>query len=197
MRYRFTEKSTTEGSMADTDEIRKPDENAGKGSKNYLLAVVLFLNTVLMGGVAFLQFKSHTQKAQESTIKDIVKAAMLEKEAEMKAKEEGLGEAEKTDGILFPLKTFTANLAQGDGPRRFLRMTAVLKFSQDSKKSEVEARGPQIRDKIISLINSKRPEDLLKVEGKAYLKEEIKSAINAIMVDGHVMNVYYVGFQIN
>ncbi|OFZ24960.1 MAG: hypothetical protein A2381_12855 [Bdellovibrionales bacterium RIFOXYB1_FULL_37_110] len=183
--------------MADKDEIKKPSEQDSKGSKNYLLAAVLFFNTVLMGAVAFLQYQSHTQKAQESTIKDVVKAAMLEKEVDDKARAEGLGEAEKTDGILYPLKTFTANLAQGDGPRRFLRMTAVIQFSQDTKKSEVEARSPQIRDKIISLINSKRPEDLLKVEGKAYLKEEIKAAINALMVDGHVMNVYYVEFQIN
>ena len=105
--------------------------------------------------------------------------------------------APETQGILFPLDGFTANLAQGDGPRRFVRLEAVLKFSQDSNEEEFKAKKPQIRDRIISLLNSKKPEDLLKVEGKTYLKEEIKSAINSFLVDGKVLDVFYVGFQIN
>ena len=96
-----------------------------------------------------------------------------------------------------PLDRFTANLAQGDGPRRFVNLNLVLKFSQDSKEEEFKARKPQIRDTIISILNSKRPEDLLKVEGKKYLKEEIKSSINAFLLDGHIMDVFYMGFQIN
>ncbi len=91
----------------------------------------------------------------------------------------------------------TVNLAQGDGPRRFLRFNAVLKFSKDSSEEEFKARGAQIKDSIITLLNSKRPQDLLTVEGKNYLKEEIKSSINSFLVDGSVVDVYYVGFQIN
>jgi predicted AAA+ superfamily ATPase len=52
---------------------------------------------------------------------------------------------------------------------------AVLKLSDDAKSAEFEARKPQIRDTIISIINTKRPEDLLKKEGKQFLKEEIKA----------------------
>ena len=63
--------------------------------------------------------------------------------------------------------------------------------------SEVEARKPQIRDTIISILNSKRPEDILKRDGKLYLKQEIKSAVNAFLVDGKVEDIFYVGFQIN
>ena len=76
-------------------------------------------------------------------------------------------------------------------------MNAVLKFSKKSKEEEFKARKPQIRDVIISTLNSKRPEDLLKVEGKSFLKEEIKNAINTFLVDGEVIDIYYVGFQVN
>jgi flagellar FliL protein len=110
---------------------------------------------------------------------------------------ENTGEAKQEDGILFPLDSFTANLAQGDGPRRYVRLNAVLKFSKDSNEEEFKVRKPQIRDTIISILNSKRPEDLLKVEGKNYLKEEIKAAINTFLVDGQVIDLYYVGFQIH
>ena len=37
----------------------------------------------------------------------------------------------------------------------------------------------------------------LKREGKEYLKEEIKSAINSFLIEGNVVEVYYVAFQIN
>ena len=101
------------------------------------------------------------------------------------------------DGILLSLDGFTANLAQDDGPRRFVRLNVVLKFSHDSEEGEFRSRRPQIRDSIISILNAKKPNDLLKREGKEYLKEEIKSSINSFLVDGKVTAIYYVGFQIN
>ena len=47
------------------------------------------------------------------------------------------------------------------------------------------------------MLNAKKPEELLKREGKEYLKEEIKAAINNFMIDGHLEDIFYVGFQIN
>lgn len=73
----------------------------------------------------------------------------------------------------------------------------VLKFSKETKKEEIDARKPQISDTIISMLNSKKPEELLKKEGKEYLKEEVKTSINNFLVDGQVLDVFYVGFQIN
>ena len=108
-----------------------------------------------------------------------------------------IAKADQDKGLVMPLQGFTVNLAQGDGPKRFVRMNAVLKFSKESEESEFNARKPQIRDTIITILNSKRPEDLLKREGKVYLKEEIKSQINSFLISGKVEEVYYVGFQIN
>jgi len=193
---------------------------ASAGGKNPLLLIALLVNTLLMGGVAFLQFKSFSSQTKHTTIQDVVVADKAEGghgggEAKAEgghgggeAKAEGghggaekgaasSGEVKDLDGKLFPLQTFSANLAQGDGPRRYIRLDAVLKFSLDAVDDEFSARKPQIRDRIISILNSKRPEDLLKAEGKTYLKEEIKSAINSFLVHGRVIDVYYVGFQIN
>lgn len=180
-------------------------------SKGALLIAVLVLNCVLMGVVAFFQFQIHKKQSTEPSIQELVKAAVHKEGGEAKGEGGGHGGGEKdkdvppiageataeTQGILFPLDGFTANLAQGDGPRRYVRLEAVLKFSQDSNEEEFKAKKPQIRDRIISLLNSKKPEDLLKAEGKTYLKEEIKSAINSFLVDGKVLDVFYVGFQIN
>jgi flagellar FliL protein len=47
------------------------------------------------------------------------------------------------------------------------------------------------------MLNAKKPEELLKKEGKEYLKEEVKTSINNFLVDGQITDIYYVGFQIN
>ena len=188
--------------MADQDQALKEVDNAATskadgGGKNPLVTILLIMNAGLMGAVGFFQFKTHQQISSMPTIQDIVKAQQEAAVTDGAADSENADKKIQDDGILFPLETFTANLAQGDGPRRFLRLNAVLKFSKESKDEEFKARAPQIRDTVISILNSKRPEDLLKIEGKSYLKEEMKSAINSFLINGKVTDVYYVGFQIN
>jgi flagellar FliL protein len=183
--------------MADGEEVqRELQKESAPAGKNPLLTVVMLLNTALMAGVAYLQFENHKKITEQLTTIDIHKSS--EKLPVAEGEEEiDTGEAQEEDGILHPLDNFTANLAQGDGPRRFVRMSTVLKFSKDSSEEEFKAREPQIRDAIISTLNSKRPNDLLKVEGKNFLKEEIKASINTFLVDGKVIDVFYISFQIN
>lgn len=172
--------------------------NADLGvQKNPLVTILLIVNLIVMTAVGYFQFKAHEREAKRPSVRDVVKAQMrdldLIQEEESNADISGASE----EGFLLPLDGFTANLAQGDGPRRFIRLNLFLKFAKDSKKEEFNSRKPQIQDTIISILNSKRPEDLLKAEGKAFLKEEIKSAINSYLIDGHVQEVFYVSFQIN
>ena len=174
--------------MAEADEVDR-EKNYSQGQ--FFTATLLILNTVAILGVAYFQLKMYREQKQESpSIQDIVASAAQENKKLS-------GRAQELEGILLALDGFTANLAQGDGPRRFVRLNLVLKFSKDSKDEEFRARKPQIRDTIINILNSKRAEDLLKVEGKNYLKEEIKSAINSFLLNGHIMDVFYIGFQIN
>lgn len=180
--------------MAD-DGGNTPEIKVG-GPKNPLLTIIVIINCILMGVVAYLQFMGHQKQASQPSIRDVVDAEMKSRESAEGEKSE-TGEAKELDGKLFTLDGFTANLAQGDGPRRFVRLSAVLKLSVESNEVEYKARKPQIRDSIIKILNSKRAGDLLKVEGKEYLKEEIKASINAFLVDGKVIDVYYVSFQIN
>lgn len=213
---------TTEG-LVMAEEKKESKENftpvpaGGGGPKGPLLTIILILNLALMGGLGFMQFKMHKKIESQPDINSVLKAAGIEPGAgggEHAAPAGGKGEAKKEEGghggaakvaedgkradgtFLVTLKDFTANLAAGEGPKRFIRVGAVLKFSKESKKEEYDAREAQIKDVILTILNSKKAEDLLKVEGKNYLKEEIKSSINAFLEDGNVIDVYYVGFQI-
>lgn len=177
-------------------EVAPEVKSSSSSTQNPVVGLMLVINAVLLGVVAFYQFQSHKAKLSEPRIEDVVSAQM--KKMSEEAEESELGEKEvKQEGRLVPMETFTANLAQGDGPRRYIRMDITLKFSGDSKEEEYTARKPQIRDAVISILNSKRPEDILKVEGKTYLKDEIKAAINSFLIDGQIVDIYYTSLQIN
>ncbi len=199
------------------EENKENEAGAAPSGKNPLLVILVLVNTIAVGAIGFFQFQNHKKLNSVTTAADVMKQSL--EGGEHAAAEGGHGEKAggehggghgggehgaakevegvKADGLLYPLEPFTANLAQGDGPRRFIRISLVLKFSKETKKEEVDARKPQISDTIISMLNSKKPEELLKKEGKEYLKEEVKTSINNFLVDGQVTDIYYVGFQIN
>ncbi len=191
--------------------------SAANSGKNPLLVILVLVNTIAVAAIGFFQFQNHKKLNSVTTAADIMRQDLSgtgggehggggaeggghgEKKGEGGHGAPAASKAEelKVDGLLYPLEPFTANLAQGEGPRRFIRISLVLKFSKETKKEEVDARKPQISDTIISMLNSKKPEELLKKEGKEYLKEEVKTSINNFLVDGQVLDIFYVGFQIN
>lgn len=187
------------------DEKKADDSGEGKASsgKNPLLVILVLVNTIAVGAIGFFQFQNHKKLNALPTVVDVLNQQMANEAGGHSPAAAGApvgGEhaaAPAEEGLLYQLDPFTANLARGEGPSRFIRLTVVLKFNKDAKKEEIDAKKPQISDAIISMLNSKKPEDLLKSEGKAFLKEEIKNSINTFMVDGQVVDIFYVAFQIN
>jgi flagellar protein FliL len=179
--------------MADDNkqEVAPPASSA----KNPLLTILMVVNILAMGAVAFFQWRFMEMEASRPDLTQLLR------EQKSGENEDVVDEARSTEIIkkenLLSLDGFTVNLAQSEGPRRFVRLDVVLKMSDDAKEPEFEARKPQMRDTIISILNTKRAEDLLKKEGKSYLKEEIKASINSFLVDGRVEDIYYISFQIN
>jgi flagellar protein FliL len=184
--------------MADSD-VKTAESSAAVSSsgsqKNPFVAILLVFNMIALGAVAFFQYKFMKQEAQKPDLTQLLKEGQAQTNPDLVAENARTETLEK--GRIVELEDFTVNLAQGDGPRRYVRLKAVLKVDQTSAEAEVQARVPQIRDTVISILNSKRAEDLLKRDGKLYLKEQIKSAINSFLVDGKVVDVFYINFQIN
>jgi flagellar FliL protein len=170
-------------------------EKSAPSSKNPLVALLLVMNMLALGAVAFMQYKFMEMESSKPDLTKLLAESNANNNPDLNNETVPTEDLKKES--LLDLETFTVNLAQGDGPRRYVRLQTVLKMSEDSDSTEVEARKPQIRDTVIGILNSKRPEDLLKRDGKLYLKEQIKSAINSYLIDGKVIDVFYVGFQIN
>jgi flagellar protein FliL len=186
--------------MADDENEELKLQTKPSGGKNPLLTILLLLNTIIMGAVAYFQYQSHQKVVHAEAIPSVENSVHSDFD----------DRARWTPGFTHDLGVMTANLAPGDGPRRFLTIAMVLDFETRSgvspeekaaqtqrMQAEVEARNPQLKDSVIRILNTKRAEDLLTADGKNYLKQEFLGAINPIMSqDTKVRDIYYTQFQV-
>ena len=183
--------------MADEDEVVTPKPKKEKnGNTSVLITLVVFLNTLIIGAIGYFQYASFQKEKNQETVKDLVTLELRKRGVIVEGQSE-TGEARVDEGKLFPLDRFTANLAPTNGAKKYVRINLVLKFSRDSNDREFKLRKPQIIDTIITILNSKKADDLLNKEGKEFLKEELKASINAFLAEARIVDIYYVGFQIN
>ena len=61
---------------------------------------------------------------------------------------------------------------------------------------DVQTKLPVINDLIISLISSKKFEDVYTSEGKEMLRDEIATQINTMLPDYHISYVYFTEFVV-
>lgn len=94
------------------------------------------------------------------------------------------------------LDPFLVNLADTDQVR-FLKATFQLGLAEEPKE---ESKDPvataAIRDSIISLLSSKKAEEILTPQGKETLRQEIRSRVNALSPKTKILEVYIVDFVV-
>lgn len=98
----------------------------------------------------------------------------------------------------FPLGDFRMNTADIDEPH-FIRVTVELAYEENEKKlpTELAQRSIQIRDITFRLLNSKTKDQLDEAVEKEHLKEEIMKAVNNVLQNGEIKDVYYTEFVIS
>lgn len=112
--------------------------------------------------------------------------------------EAGGGKKHSNFGKIISLEQFTVNLSTpGSITPKFVRVNVALELPNDDSEEEVNSKTPQIRNTIIDLFNSKRPADLVTAEGRDYLKEEIRNALNAFLVNGKIKGVFFTNFALS
>jgi flagellar protein FliL len=96
-------------------------------------------------------------------------------------------------GALLPLDSFIANLADEDG-RRYLKATVQVEFFGPRVPDEFEARVPQIRDLLLTLLTSKLFAEIRTPAGKAVLHDEMVNRMNRALNKDLVKAVYFTEF---
>jgi flagellar basal body-associated protein FliL len=196
-----------------------PAAGGGGASKiGAALAVVNLLLTLGIGGVVFTQFQKDKKKESVADIQEHADAPAAEggehgeakkeeghgeKPAEAAAGEHGGGEhgekpAAKPGPKVVSLDQFTVNLSTSPGtPARFARVIIAIELPSEETATELTQKTPQVRNAVIDLFNSKRPTDLQTGEGRNFLKEEIKNALNSFLITGKVKGVFFSNFQVS
>lgn len=78
------------------------------------------------------------------------------------------------------LDSFTVNL-QHEESDQFLQIGITLKVSSNEMADKIRQRLPEVRSRLLFLLSSKRPSELMPIEGKQKLAREIVMATNSII----------------
>lgn len=163
------------------------DQN-NKGSK--LLVILLALNTLAMAGTGGVVAYHFMVEKKKDKLSDLVN----QQSRDLASQENDAYSLEPRR--VFELNTFTANLAN---PRvdKYIRIRVELGLSDSVSEQEIERKKSQIRDEIITSLNTKRDKELLTSKGKEALKNEIRGKMNNIVETGEIKDVLFTDFLIN
>jgi flagellar FliL protein len=179
---------------------KKPASGAGSFPNQKLILIILALNTVAILAVAGIVWIGFSKSSQKVTLGDIA----AEKEAPHEEKEgaEGGGHGEKSghgekgkEEVVdnFVKESFTVNLADSKGSH-FAQVTVEIEVDNGFTKAEVDRLRPKIRDFIVVVLSSKTYEQVESVDGRDFLREEIRNKINGYLTRGQIKNVYFTQF---
>jgi flagellar FliL protein len=178
--------------MADKKEKEEGAEEAPKKSKKMLFIIIGVVLVLVIGGAGAFFMLGGKKKAAEGEEEE----AAAEEEAAGDHGDAGGhgkegGEHGGLSGSIVPLDTFIVNL-QVKGS--FLKTTIQLEFGEPGQPHTLESDMPKVRDAIIRIMSGKTAQEILVVEGKEKLREEIKDGVNNAMGSEDVVNVYFTEF---
>ncbi len=100
-------------------------------------------------------------------------------------------------GRIINLEQFIINLSNpGVANLKYVRVNISVEVGNSETEDEVNAKMPQVRNIIIDIFNSKRSVDINTSENRDLIKDEIKNALNGILVNGKIKGVYYTNFAV-
>ncbi|MCL0033556.1 flagellar basal body-associated FliL family protein [Thermodesulfovibrionales bacterium] len=145
----------------------EPKRKKGKGK----LLIIIIAAAVIAGGAgagAFFFFaKPVAEQAREEAVQD--------------------------DWVMFALDPFIVNL-KDPVAARFLKVSMHLELRSPKIAEKAEAKTPQLRDAIITILRGKTSEELILMEGQFRLRDAIAIRTNQILGENSVRNVFFTEF---
>jgi flagellar FliL protein len=172
--------------MAQAPKTEEPAQNAeevvAKKKSPLMLIIIAVLVLAIGGGAAyyFMADDSNSSKAEE----------------EKKEKEK-----EKKPEVFLPLESFTVNLLpEGDGQQQYLQVSLSLQVPTEEDVEKLKQRMPEVRNRVLFVLSSKKPSEISSAEGKAQLIEEVIKQVNTPFYGSekpqNVSSVYFTSFII-
>ena len=150
--------------------------------KMLIILVSAVLVVALVGGGGFFYLKSKGSGAEKGAGTEGTEKSAEKEELDKK----------KTN---FPLEGFIVNLADPGG-KRYLSTKIVLELSDDKSIPLVQKRVPEMRDRILMILPTKTFKDIQSVEGKNSLRTTLIAALNEILKQGKITNIFFQEFVV-
>jgi len=93
----------------------------------------------------------------------------------------------------FQLGKFTTNLSDS---RDFFRGDIVIETSNKDLLKEFEIQNAELRDRIIKIIITKKPNEILSADGLQNLRQEIIAAISDVIDTDEITNLFFIDYII-
>lgn len=90
------------------------------------------------------------------------------------------GPAKDAPPVFFALDTFTVNLVPEFGDQ-YLQVDITLKVAESKTIDSIKMRMPEVRNRVLLLLSSKRASELTTVPGKNALAEGVRAEINLLI----------------
>jgi len=182
--------------MADTEQDLMQDEAfeetlVGLQKKTKLLMILLIVALMMAMGSAGFAFTSvNSLKQQIVAAQEVVEK--VDSGGEEAVKPTG---AEAVVGVIHPLGNFVVNLLD-PGNLRYVNCRIELEVGDSTVVKQVNAREAQFKDAVISLLSSKTYEDVMGLEGKTRVREELIVRFNRLITEGQIARVYLTEFVV-
>jgi flagellar protein FliL len=183
-----------EEKTADEQDVVAADESVKKKTANEaavqtpaskLIYIVLGLNLVILAALAAFVWMNLSKSQSQVTLADIEGAQT----------QSTTSESTLSGDAKFIKEAFTVNLADTSGSH-FAKVDVEIEIDDDFVREELIRLRPRIRDFIVVILSSKTYDQIASVDGRDFLREEIRNKINGYLTKGQIRNVYFTQFII-
>ncbi len=156
-------------------------EGGGSGSKKLIIIVIAaFLLFMMLAGAGFFILWQKLPTPEPDP------------EQEKIQEEQSV---QLTVGPVFSLEPFVVNLADPAG-NRYLRSRMTLELGTPELLEKMDKLVFPVRDKILTILSSKKHQEIHTRQGKKELRAEIAKAVDRLLGKGSVKNVYFSDFVV-
>ncbi len=161
-------------------------EGKKKKGKPFLLILLVIAVLILAGAGAGAYFFFFSAPSDEKLAAQI---------AQDEAKKAAQATQAAPMGVTVDLEPFVVNLAD-PRVRHFLKASITIELTDEPAKSDLEKRIANIRNDILLLMSSKTLEEIITLEGKIRLRDEIGARVGRIVGPNRILNVYFSQFVV-
>ena len=168
------------GRMAPEEEVIQVEKKPKRSKKGLIIAVAgLFVVLLfLLGGIWF---------ALRTGVLGDLMAGM----GKGRTSTGSAAQAEKAPDYMYEMPEILVNLNDGGLRSRFLSIKFNIGYDNAKLEPQLEQRMPEIRDKVNSVLWRVCSEDILTLEGKERLREDLHQTIDEMFYEYEIRGIYF------